>query len=196
MKSNEKMLENQNNSDNSRINGLNIGCGSDIRNGYVNLDIIPLPGVDVVWDIKNFPYPFPDNRFSSILLINVLEHLPDTISTLEELYRLSTNKGKLMIRVPYWNSLEQSTDPTHVKIFNERSLDYFDPSKPLCKRRPYYSNARFSIDSVGVWLSVFGKYILIHDSLVSKILLEISHYISNVVKLIEFTLEPIKPFEE
>jgi len=31
---------------------LNLGCGKDIRKGYVNLDIYPLEGVDVVADIE------------------------------------------------------------------------------------------------------------------------------------------------
>ena len=177
----------------SSILGLNLGCGSDIRNGYVNTDIVSLSGVDVVCDIKQFPYPFPDDRFSSLLLINVLEHLPDTINTLEEIYRVSKNGGHVTIRVPYWNSMEMSTDPTHISFFNERSFDYFDPTKPLCKRRPYYSKARFHIRSLGVWVHLNNRYILIHNPLICGTLLGISHYLSNVVRLIEFVLEPIKP---
>ena len=178
--------------ENTQIYSLNLGCGSDIRDGFVNVDIVSLSGVNVICDIKKYPYPFPDNSFPSILLINVLEHLPDTISTLEELYRISQDGGKLTIRIPYWNSLEQSTDPTHISFFNERSFDYFDPSKPLCLRRPYYSKARFGIRSLGVWIHLNDRYILIHNSLICRILLGISHYLSNIVRLIEFDLEAIK----
>jgi len=31
---------------------LNLGCGNDIRQGYINLDVAKLDGVDVVWDYE------------------------------------------------------------------------------------------------------------------------------------------------
>jgi hypothetical protein len=31
---------------------LNLGCGRDIKQGFVNLDYMPLPGVDVVADLE------------------------------------------------------------------------------------------------------------------------------------------------
>ena len=45
---------------------LNLGCGRDIREGYVNLDKAGLDGVDVVHDLNVFPYPFEDNEFDEI----------------------------------------------------------------------------------------------------------------------------------
>ena len=37
---------------------LNLGCGNDIRQGYINLDVAELDGVDVVWDVNKLPLPF------------------------------------------------------------------------------------------------------------------------------------------
>lgn len=176
----------------STKSGLNIGCGSDARAEYVNLDKVQLPGVDVVWDITRFPYPFDDNRFSSVLMINVLEHLPDPIKVLEEICRICEPGASVVIRVPYWNSIEQSTDPTHIKFFTERSFNYFDPSRSSCQRRPYYSTARFTIRSVMVWIFIGGRYFRIRSSLICRVILGISHYISNITRLIEFDLEVIK----
>ena len=39
---------------------LNLGCGKDIRHGYVNLDIVNYGG-NQIHDINAFPYPFEDN---------------------------------------------------------------------------------------------------------------------------------------
>lgn len=172
--------------------GLNIGCGTDIREGYINLDKVLLPGVDTVWDMTQFPYPFESRQFSSILMINVLEHLPDTIKVLEEIFRLCKSGANVKIRVPYWNSIEQATDPTHVRFFSEYSMDYFDPNKELGKRRLYYSSARFYVQSVHVWIVFANRDILIRNWLFCKILLFISHYFSNVVHLIEFDLTALK----
>lgn len=36
---------------------LNIGCGSKNIQGWVNLDLKDIPGVDVVHDIENLPSP-------------------------------------------------------------------------------------------------------------------------------------------
>ena len=37
---------------------LNIGCGKKNKNGYINLDLLKLPNVDVVHDLNQFPWPF------------------------------------------------------------------------------------------------------------------------------------------
>ena len=176
----------------SEKSGLNIGCGSDVRTDFVNLDKVPLPGVDVVWDITQFPYPFEDNRFSSVIMINVLEHLPDPIKVLEEICRICKPTASVVIRVPYWNSIEQSTDPTHIQFFNERSLDYFDPSKALCQQRPYYSTARLTIRSVMVWIFIGRRYFRIKNHVICRTILGLSHYVSNITRLVEFNLEVIK----
>jgi len=45
---------------------LHLGCGKIIKEGYVNLDIQKLPGVDVIHDLNKFPYPFKDNSFQNL----------------------------------------------------------------------------------------------------------------------------------
>jgi SAM-dependent methyltransferase len=171
---------------------LNIGCGTDIRPGFINLDKVSLPGVDIVSDMTLFPYPFSNNAFSTILLINVLEHLPDTIKVMEELHRISQPGACLTIRVPYWNCILNATDPTHVRTFSEQTLDYFDPAKPLGKRRAYYSTARYTVKTVHVWLCIANRYFIIRNRYLTKFLLGIAHYISNVVFLIEYDLIALK----
>ena len=39
----------------SRSNKLHIGCGHDIKEGWVNHDLAQLPGVDIVHDLNSFP---------------------------------------------------------------------------------------------------------------------------------------------
>ncbi len=51
---------------------LNIGCSKHIREGYVNIDIRSLSGVDVVTDIRNLNY----SNVDEILAIDVIEHFP------------------------------------------------------------------------------------------------------------------------
>ena len=172
--------------------GLNIGCGTDIREGYINLDKAQIPGVDIIWDITQFPYPFEENRFRSIILINVLEHLPDTVSTMEEIHRISKPGARITIRVPFWNSIEQATDPTHVSFFSDKSMDYLDIETQLGNRRAYYSKARFRVKRVTVWVETGKRWVWIRNRIICNMLFHINHYIPNIARLIEYDLECTK----
>ena len=129
--------------------------------------------------------------FDEIHLINVLEHLKDTVKVMEEIHRIAKKGAKIIVRVPYYNAQDMYTDPTHLKFFNQFSFDFFDPSKRHCKERPYYSQARFNIRN-RVIFTKFCSYREVHNKLLQDILLCISGYIGNIVWVIEFNLEAIK----
>jgi SAM-dependent methyltransferase len=170
---------------------LNVGCGTDIKPDYINLDVADLPGVDIAHDLTRFPWPFGDNSFEKIQLINVLEHLPDTISTLEELHRIARPDAKIIVRVPYWNSPDMLADPTHKRAFSERTLDFFDPACPECRDRPYYSRARFKIARKSCYIKFFF-YLKISLPVLTGLLFFLARYLGAVVWVIEFELRVIK----
>lgn len=120
---------------------LNIRCGKDTKKGYVNLDISKLPGVDIIHDLEEYPWPFKKDEFDEILCDNVLEHLSDIIKPMEELWRISKDKGIIKIWVPLYPGWSCFADPTHKKVFTYTTFNYFDPLDHL----NYYSKARFKI---------------------------------------------------
>ena len=103
---------------------LNLGCGHDIKSGWINLDVSRLDGVDVVHDIENIPLPFPDNSFGEILAKDVLEHV-DYIDTLRDLHRMLSIDGELVIQVPHFTSADNFIDPTHKFQFSVQTFDFF-----------------------------------------------------------------------
>ena len=105
-------------------NKLNVGCGKDIREGWVNLDSVKLPGVDVCHDINLLPLPFADAEFDEILCKDVLEHV-EYIPTLGEFHRILKSGGRLTIRVPHFTSKDAFSDPTHRKFFTSHTFRYF-----------------------------------------------------------------------
>ena len=109
---------------------LHFGCGEKILPGYVNVDIVALPGVDVVHDLNTFPYPFPNNHFEEVYADNVLEHLQDTIRIMQELHRIMKPSGIIFIKVPHFTSHDAWAHPQHTRPFAVDSFDFFVKGTP------------------------------------------------------------------
>jgi SAM-dependent methyltransferase len=103
---------------------LHLGCGRDIRPGYVNADRVALRGVDVVLDLEA-PLPFRDRSFREIASSHVLEHVGDLLDLVGELHRVSQPGALLRMVVPHFTAAGSYTDPTHRRFFGYYSFDYF-----------------------------------------------------------------------
>ena len=119
---------------------LNVGCGSDIKPDFINLDSKGLPGVDIVHDIEQVPFPFNDEEFDYILCQDVLEHV-EYISVLKELYRILKPGGVVEIRVPHFSSVNNFRDPTHKKMFSVFVFEMFVEKSG--HNRAYYFDFHF-----------------------------------------------------
>lgn len=118
---------------------LNLGCGRDILEGWVNLDCIKLPGVDIVHDINQLPLPFDENSLDEILCSSILEHV-EYIPLLKDLHRILRSGGRLIIIVPHFTSKYAYMDPTHRHFFSARTLSFFVSGHPS----EYYFDFHFS----------------------------------------------------
>lgn len=132
----------------SNLDKLNIGCGTDIIPGWVNVDIVEVPGVDVVHDLNLSPWPFKDGSASKIQALDVLEHVNEVIPFIEECYRILEPGGELFMRTPRYDAEFLWIDPTHKRGFHEQSMDFFDTSKPFGQSTGFYSEARFNVSCV------------------------------------------------
>jgi len=103
---------------------LNIGCGLQKLDGYINLDIDPSNCPDVERDIEK-GLPFDDNKFDYIYCSHVLEHIKDLIFVMDEIYRTLKPNGIIHIKVPPYDFEGAFSDPTHVRFFTPRSFKYF-----------------------------------------------------------------------
>ena len=111
---------------------LNLGCGTDYRQGWVNVDTGNVH-CDVKHDIEKFPWPFEDSSVNEILMKHVFEHISKTnfIDVMEEIYRVCQNGAIIIIESPYAGSDNFWTDPTHKFPLTTRTFDYFDSTKDL-----------------------------------------------------------------
>lgn len=103
---------------------LNLGCGNDIKKGWINLDAFKGEGVDIVHDLNKLPLPFEDEKFYLILCQDILEHV-NFIPLINEIYRILKPKGILKIRCPHFTSKLSYENPTHINQFSLRTFDYF-----------------------------------------------------------------------
>jgi predicted SAM-dependent methyltransferase len=80
---------------------LNVGCGYDRREGYLNVDLQAVHKPDLVADVTALPM-LPSGWFEEILAQDVLEHLERarTAPALAEWSRLLAPEGVLHLRVP------------------------------------------------------------------------------------------------
>jgi len=122
-------------SEHQALKKLNVGCGGQKLPGFVNLDKIDYPHVDIQFDLEKCASwnqmryrdgsAVLDSTFDRMVLSHVIEHIVNLLPMMEELWRVMKPGGKMAVLCPYGSSDNADEDPTHVRrIFKESSI-YF-----------------------------------------------------------------------
>jgi SAM-dependent methyltransferase len=120
---------------------LNLGCGDHIEEGYINIDIAA--DCDLKLDLEKAKLPFENESVDEIYAGQIMEHINNFIPLMNECHRVLKSgsgihgTGKLIIEVPCYPAPECFSDPTHVRVFTQKSFDYFDKRSDLWKRHDY-----------------------------------------------------------
>ena len=75
---------------------LNLGCGNDWKEGYINIDTDKNTKADMHIDISK-KLPFKTNSISEVYCKNLFEHIPNPLNFLLEIKRVLKSKGKAII---------------------------------------------------------------------------------------------------
>lgn len=115
------------------VKRLNLGCGLNKFDGYVNVDISENYNPDVVFDLNEKKWPWKDNEFQHIVAKDVLEHLGNTgedfIDVIKEMYRISENGAIWEIQTPHWRCDTALDDPTHKRLITIGMFHLFNKKR-------------------------------------------------------------------
>jgi SAM-dependent methyltransferase len=171
---------------------LNVGCGRNIRPGWLNLDVVPLPGVDLVCDLERLretPIDLPDDSVEQFLLSHVIEHVKDTLGLMQELWRVATPGAVAIVRVPHGGNDDAWEDPTHVRPFFIGSWGYF--SQPYYWRADYGFRGDWRTDKVQLLVPRTRGEGFTAAQIFEKIQAE-----RNMVQEMVCEMRPVKPIRE
>jgi glycosyltransferase involved in cell wall biosynthesis len=171
---------------------LNLGCGRNILSGWINIDSIALPGVDVIADLELCemqPLPFKDNSVDEFLLVHVIEHIRNILPLMQELWRIAKPSAHMVIHVPHGASDDAWEDPTHIRAFFYNSFGYF--SQPYYWRADYGYRGDWRLDKLTYVVSRHENTQLSTTEILDKVRCQ-----RNIVQEMIAELTPVKPMRE
>lgn len=161
---------------------LDVGCGTNKVKGSIGLDVVKLEGVDVVHDLDVYPWPFEDNTFDEVYMLDVIEHLSDVIKGMEEIHRILKPDGLLHIRVVYWNHKYSFSDPTHKHYFSEVTWEFFTG-----ERRAYYTKCLYNMIRFEYTYDRKSRKLFRFK----KLMRFLSHFLCNMIDGMNLTLQKV-----
>jgi SAM-dependent methyltransferase len=141
---------------------LDVGCGINKYEGAIGLDYNPRTGADVIHDLEKVPYPFPDNEFDLVVSNHVVEHVPNVMAFIGELYRITRNGGRIKLLTPHYTNADWAADPTHRNHFSSYSFDTFIPER---RNFTFYTNVdlkpvRTYVTLANLWRAVGLEFLV------------------------------------
>ena len=171
---------------------LNVGCGRNIKEGWLNLDSMALPGVDIVCDLEKLrdtPINLPNDTVEHFLLSHVIEHIRDSLGLMQELWRVALPEAIAVIRVPHGGSDDAWEDPTHVRPFFIGSFEYF--SQPCYWRADYGYKADWQPEKIRLRVEKDRCAGLSPQDIFTK-----ARFERNIIKEIICEMRAVKPMRE
>jgi len=126
----------------AKVKLLDLGCGTNKKEGHFGIDISPVKGVDLVYDLSN-GIPFPNNSIDKIFTKHFLEHIDNLLYLIEEMFRVLKLGGIAEIIVPHWSWYGSYTF-MHKRFFHSFDFYFLEPGN----LSNYYTKAKFRVLSV------------------------------------------------
>lgn len=117
---------------------LDLACGIKKQPGFIGVDQYPAEGVDIIWDLNKYPYPFVDGSVDEIYCAHFIEHVDDLIKFMDELYRIMRVGATGVIIAPYWSHINAWRDPTHKRAIADWTMFFFSRDWRMSNQKDCY----------------------------------------------------------
>ncbi|MEP6645898.1 MAG: methyltransferase domain-containing protein [Saprospiraceae bacterium] len=128
---------------------IEIGCGPLKREpDLIGIDMLKLPGVDIVHNLEEGLPFIPDNSVDEISSFHVLEHLVSFEKLMRDIHRILKKNGIHKATVPHFSNPHYYSDYTHKRFFGLYTFDYFTPraQQSLHRKVPdFYNDFHFKV---------------------------------------------------
>ena len=107
---------------------LNLGCGANPIEGWINLDRRAGAGVDLVFDLelcRSVPLPFEENSVSAFRAWHLIEHMDDVLGLMQDCHRVAEPEALFRAAMPHGGHDDAWADPTHRRSMFARSFNYY-----------------------------------------------------------------------
>ena len=105
---------------------IELGCGPNkTAADVIGIDLLPLPGVDIVHNTEEGLHFIPDNSVDEISSSHFLEHIVNFESLMKEIHRVLKPGGLNKVTVPHFSNPHYYSDFTHKRFFGLYTFDYF-----------------------------------------------------------------------
>lgn len=184
---------------------LNMGCGLNKIEGFVNADLSVNVKPDKIIDFNKFPWDFKDNEFDHIVAKDILEHLGDTskdfIEVIKEMYRISTNGAIWEVQSPHWRCDTAIDDPDHKRLITMGMFNLFNKSMLIKKLENDGSDSPLAFEH-GVdieicdmhfdYISPWAERVKNNDISEEELTHALNHY-NNVASCTKYLIQVHKP---
>ncbi|BCZ79394.1 hypothetical protein PTKU64_30690 [Paraburkholderia terrae] len=184
---------------------INIGCGSNYMQGWLNIDPRQQMLPDLVMDPEQTPWPLDDGCAHEVVLNNVLERSGQNqevfFAMLKELYRICKPDAVINVRVRHPRHNAFLSDPTYVRpilpeLFLCLSLTAVEEERQNPTLTPLARDLQvdFEIGGIDYQLSPHWKEELSEGRIDRNALMHALDTYSNVAEWIDIRLQARKPF--
>lgn len=170
---------------------LNVGCGRMSQEGWTNIDIEDIEGVDIVCDVQE-NIPLPDDSAEIVVAAHLIEHLDKPLDFMQELHRVTKPGGRAYFYTPYGSSDDADEDPTHIRRMFLGSWGYF--GQPNYWKADYGYRGDWKVETVFLQVDASRVSGLDSDLATQVVRSERNVVYQMIAKLI--CVKPIRPPEQ
>lgn len=104
---------------------LNLGCGKDYMEGYVNVDLNENVNIDQAVNLETDVFPWEDNSIDHIVAKHVVEHIWNRDRFMNECWRVLKPGKTMYIETPKAGTVAYWKDPLHVSGWIKETFQYY-----------------------------------------------------------------------